>query len=604
MAMTRANARTSVVRALPTTLFGLLCVVMLASPATAQDYNQVAPKVPQPATPGPIIAPPPPRQPSFPLKPDTRILPELSGLVLVADVRQVARNGIRLYGIKVDAELPVLDDSRVRSRLALFLGRPLYAKDLNAISQLIVAWCRARGLPLVAVAFPEQDISTGTVQIVVTVYRVGQVRVAGNHWFSDSAITDEMQLSPGDPFDFGVLKSDLDRLDSNPFRSVNAVLERSTVPGTTDLALHVEDRFPVRVYASYDNEGEPATGRDRYSVGVNWGNVFDLDQQFSYQFLTSPDLWQRRDRGAGLPDDPRLEAHSASYLVPLPWGDTVSLFGTYEQQLPNIGPDFDQVGHSLQASVRYDRILPTIRQFSEQIHFGFDFKRTNNDLAFGGTQVYDTSTNVEQFLLIYDATRRDAFGQTAIENQFVYSPGGLSHGNTSAVYVASGVNGARANYEYDNLQITRTNALPWQASLFMRLDGQIASNELLPSEQLGAGGVDSVRGYDTREANGTQGLLASVELRSPPYNPLQGLVWNRLEDTGQLLVFYDSGFVSDIHDQTKQPKSASLQSTGFGARYEMGRYLAVRFDYGWQLSRPPGASRLGNLADVSVTLAY
>jgi hypothetical protein len=36
----------------------------------------------------------------------------------------------------------------------------------------------------------------------------------------------------------------------------------------------------------------------------------------------------------------------------------------------------------------------------------------------------------------------------------------------------------------------------------------------------------------------------------------------------------------------------------------IGRYLDLRFDYGWQLTKAPGATHTGNLADLSVTLAY
>ena len=190
-----------------------------------------------------------------------------------------------------------------------------------------------------------------------------------------------------------------------------------------------------------------------------------------------------------------------------------------------------------------------------------------------------------------------------MENQFVYSPGGLSNANNTAVFVASGVVGAKANYTYDNLQITRVTYLPWQMSSVIRLDAQLASGELLASEQLGAGGTDSVRGYNPRTANGSQGVLASFELRSPNYSPLKKL-GVPVDDTGQLLAFYDTGFVSDLHQQTGQAKSASLQSVGFGARYGIDRYLDLRFDYGWQLSKPPGAAHTGNLANLSITLAY
>ncbi|MCP5410552.1 MAG: BamA/TamA family outer membrane protein [Alphaproteobacteria bacterium] len=118
---------------------------------------------------------------------------------------------------------------------------------------------------------------------------------------------------------------------------------------------------------------------------------------------------------------------------------------------------------------------------------------------------------------------------------------------------------------------------------------------------LGAGGFGSVRGYDTRTANGSQGLLASVELRSPSFSPL-GQLGASVEDSGQVLVFYDAGFVSNRYAQTGQARHATLQSVGFGVRYGIGQYLDARFDYGWQLSRAYGATKLGNLATVSITV--
>ena len=577
-----------------------IVTILMLMPAVAQDFGRVAPSRPTPPPPGTVTAPA--AKPIVPPQTNQLLLPRLKGLRFVSTVKEIVRAGVRSTGIVVEPGLPLLDNPAIKNGLAGFLGKPLYAHDLSRISQTILDWYRAHQLPVVDVAFPEQDINSGTVQAVVTIYRLGKVKIEGNKWFSSRLLKSKMALRPGSPIDFDILKGDLNRLNGNPFRQVGAVLERSDTPGDTDLDLKVQDRLPIRVYASYDNDGLPVTGRDQYSAGFNWGNVFGLDQQFSYRFITSPDLWQTRNRGAGHSDDPRFMAHSGSYLAPLPWGDAISVFGSYVEQVPNLGPNFDQVGHSLQMSVRYQKSLPTIGSMTEQLQIGFDYKRSDNNLAYGGTQISASTTNVEQFLAVYDATRTDSYGQTAVENQFVYSPGGLSNGNNTAVFVASGVTGAKANYLYDNLQITRETYLPYQFSSVIRLDGQLASDELLASEQLGAGGTDSVRGYNPRSANGSQGILASLELRSPSYGPLQKL--GIADDTGQLLAFYDAGFVSDLHQQTGQAKSASLQSVGFGARYGIGRYLDLRFDYGWQLTKPPGATHTGNLADISVTFAY
>src|SRR5271157_3339413 len=116
MAMTRGKFRTSVSKAVAATVLCLLCIALRATPSFAQDFNQVAPKEPKPTTSAPIIAPPLPSGPAFPMKPDSRLLPELIGLELLSDPKDVVRNGVKLYGIKVDAELTALDASNFKSR--------------------------------------------------------------------------------------------------------------------------------------------------------------------------------------------------------------------------------------------------------------------------------------------------------------------------------------------------------------------------------------------------------------------------------------------------------------------------------------------------------
>src|SRR5262249_40509221 len=96
------------------------------------------------------------------------------------------------------------------------------------------------------------------------------------------------------------------------------------------------------------------------------------------------------------------------------------------------------------------------------------------------------------------------------------------------------------------MQSTR---LPLNATWVMRLTGQTSDTNLIPSEQLGAGGDDTVRGYDERAANGSVGFLASQELRSPafallnPARPDSGP--SEWDDAFQILAFWDYGYVRD-----------------------------------------------------------
>ena len=578
----------------------LAMAIACMAPALAQDFERITPKAPVTTSPGTLATPATPATPAVAKK---LLLQDLKGLYLVGDAKLVVRTGVKDSGVVVGQGLPQLNNSEIRGKLAAFLGKPLNTDDLPRISQIIIDWYREHQLPVVDVVFPEQDISGGTVQAVVYTYRLGQVKVTGANWFNSEVLRREIRLDKGDLIDFSTLKNDLNLLNRNPFHTVNAVLESGAAPGETDVHLNVNDRFPLRVFAVYDNDGYQVTGRDQYSVGFNWGNVVGLDQQFSYRYITSPDLWRSRNRGAGHSDAPRMQVHSADYWAARPWGDAIDVFGYYAKQVPNLGSYFDQIGQSLQMSVRYEKSLPMIGLLSHQIKFGFDYKRSDNNLAFGGTSIFANATNVQQFSLIYDGTRDDDYGETAIENQFFYSPGGFSDGNRTSVYRASGVNGAKANYVYDNLQITRVTKLPWNMSSLVRLQGQIASTELLPSEQIGAGGSESVRGYDPRAANGSQGFTARVEFRSPPYSPLRK-IFGDVEDTGQVLAFYDAGFLSHVYHQTGGPKSATLQSAGVGLNYDVSRYFDLRFSYGWALNKVPGAPYFKNLANISVTTSY
>jgi hemolysin activation/secretion protein len=581
-----------------------LGTALAACGAQAQDYPQVQPKTPAPHAPA-TIALPPLTAPLAPAR-DQTLLPALKGLKLVDRLDKIVRDGVDAPGLSVDPALGLLDDPAIRQALTKHLGKPFAASDIAAITRLIVNWYRSRQHPVIDVIFPQQKISSGTVQVLVVEYRAGQIRVEGNRWFARAIIRDGVHLQTGEAIDFNQLRQDLNALNRNPFRRVDAVFARSDVVGDTDLVLQTQDRLPLRVYATYDNTGLPVTGRDRYSAGINWGDAFGTDTQLSYQFTTGDDLLGKRNRGPGQSNDPAFLAHAVDVLSPLlPNGDMIHVFGSYMQQVPDVGANFGQVGRNYQLSIRYQHDLPgLLTGLTHQLEFGFDYKNSNNNLAFGGASVYANATEVDQFVLSYNATLGDRWGQSALKNDLVYGPGGLTGGNTTAAFQNSGVAGASAAYVYDRVQLTRQTNLPYHLTWLVRATGQTASNDLILSEQLGAGGVDSVRGYDERAESGSEGVLASTELYTPALSLAHALLGKSFNDAGQLLAFYDYGRVSDEHAQQKTPTRAELASVGFGARYNLDRYLSVRFDYGWQLERLPGAAHLGNLAMVSVTTGY
>jgi hemolysin activation/secretion protein len=570
-------------------------------PAAAQDFEQVAPKQPAQAQPGKIITGPvgEAAAPSLAATPDDnkQVLARLRGLRFVSHARDVITIGVSKAGVDL-ATVPGLDDPTLEAKLEAYIGKPLTFGDLHAITRMVVAFLRAHHRPLVDVALPEQDITTGVVQIVVTEFVLDRVKVKGNRWFSKDLIQDGIETKSGQPLDLDQLKHDLDWLNRNPFRKVDAVLEPGETVGTTDIQLTVQDRFPFRVYFGFDNSGTPVTGRDRWNVGLNFGNLFGSDQQLSYQFSAGDDLLRHIADGKA-----RFIAHSLVYVTSLPWRDLIEVFGSYVQQRPDVGPYLGQVGRSWQGSARYIHTFDGLAWLSQELQFGFDYKTSNNNLAFGGTQIFSASQDIDQFLITDNTTAVDPWGVTTLQNDLVISPGDLTANNSNAAFTLSGTSFAKAKYIYDTLALTRATQLPNNASWITRLKAQWAGGNLLPSEQLGGGGEDSVRGYNTRAVNGSEGLLLSEELRSPPFSPLGWVFQRHANDTVQFLAFWDYAHLGDPHTQPNTPDHVALESTGAGLTYVIGRYLELHADYGWQLLTPPNASKRRAEADIAITIS-
>ncbi|MDZ5649760.1 ShlB/FhaC/HecB family hemolysin secretion/activation protein [Nitrospirillum sp. BR 11828] len=594
--MTRNSMSVSPARVLSALLLAGLSLTAVR--AQAQSYERIAPKEP-PAKAPVDQAPQPPMPPAPAPESDRVILPQLKGLVFVPTPAAIEPRGRAITGVDT-GHIDILDRPGFRPIAEAYIGKPLRLADLNELARQIVTFYRDNDHPLVDVLVPEQDIDNGTVQVVVREFTVGQVAAEGNEWFDSALLTRRISAGPGDRVEGERLLREVNGLNENPFRQVDLVYRPGTAPGTTDLVLSTRDRFPLRVYAGYDNSGAPSTGRDRWNLGFNWGNAFWQDEQLSYQLTTSNDFWHDRPGGRNA----SFVGHSLSWLAPLPWQDRLMIFGSYEESVPNVGNDFGLVGKSGQASLRYQIPLKRTEQFAHQLEFGYDFKTTNNNLAFGGVQISRTATEINQFSANYNATLGDSWGSTGWSNTLVWSPGGLTGDNTNAAFQPgdnqSGRLGAKANYLYVRSELNRLVKLPEDAVWATRVVGQLSNRALLDTEQLGAGGADILRGYDERAVNGDQGVLISTELRSRAFK----LIQRGPDDALQLLAFFDYGSLWNRNTPAGESDNVNLASTGVGLGYTYGTYLTVKFAYGWQLRKLPGAAEKGELSHVSVTLSY
>lgn len=522
------------------------------------------------------------------------ILEKLEGLVLVNDPKLVTATGLSgVKGVELHG-LPLLEKGGLKETLAAHLGRPLTRESKAQILADVVLFMRGRGRPLVDVSTPPQEITGGVLQVVVLEGALGEIRVQGGRWFSASRAARQIRAEKGGPLDIAKLSEDLDWLNRNPFRSVDLVYSKSAEPGRTDLLLRQTDRLPLRVYTGYEDSGTKLTGDDRWLAGFNWGNVLGTEGILNYQFIANP------------ADFRTFRVHVGSYLQPLPWRHTLTVYYSRVDTEVDIPPLFKLGGFNWQTGARYEAPLPKLGSYKHAALLGFDFKRANNALAFGGLQVFDTTTDVVEWSLGYNSSLNDRFGKTAFRATGFFSPGAMTGKNTTASFRQTRA-GARAHYVYGRFEINRTNRLPLDFMFVNTLVYQRSDSNLLGSEQMGFGGYDTIRGYDTRVLNTDHGTIFSNELRTPPISLFALLgpkKWARVGDKLQFLGFADYGVGSNKQLLPGEKPSTVLFGAGPGLRYTISPYLSLRADYGWQLREAEAHRRFASRWHVGAVASF
>lgn len=376
-----------------------------------------------------------------------------------------------------------------------------------------------------------------------------------------------------------------------------------------------KERFSPRAHLGYGNTGLPVLGRDQWTAGLDIGGEYFNDGLLSYQYTSDLPLWRTLSGTR-----PAYQMHSAAVVAPLPWRDELTVSGTYATAVPNFGPDTGKTGTAWQMSGRYVLLLPVTATFHQQLQAGFDFKRSDNNVLFGGLQVFDATSEIEQFSAGYSFSVRDAIGGTSADGSVFISPGGLSSGNNDTLFNQQQPF-AKARYSYARLDATRLTELPQDAEWVKNLGwfggatslthvvGQWASTVLLPSEQLGIGGLDTVPGYNERTANGSAGILANEELLTPVFGILRHFLPNDPGDQAQLSGFFAYGSVRNQKWTAGTENDRDLMSAGLGVRYNLSHYVNFHFVYGWQLRAVSGvpaaeAPKDGQLGEFVLTLSY
>lgn len=527
-------------------------------------------------------------------------IPYLKGIVIVSSVKDFKPKGVSFKGVSISG-LPILNTPSFINYIESRLNKPLTFNGIQGITRNIDNIYKSHGLPFMDAIVPPQNVSRGTLQVVVVQYKVSRITVSGNKWFSDNYILSFSGIAKGEALSEASLASGMDWLNSNPFIHADAILSPGVNPGDMDVKLLTKDVMPLRIFAGYDNQGIPSLGINEWDLGFNYGNLFGSGQMLSYEYAQSFST--------------RYRAQSLSYEIPFSWKGRVELLGSYATASPHMDSHFNELGRNSQVSLYYKQGLPYYIHngfvIKQTVGLGYDFKTTNNNLVFGGVQVFQGVAQIDQFPVFYSFFEKDPYGMISLANRFVLSPGDFNADNSDASF-NSIYPDTRSKYEYDNLNLSRLEYLPFGFSFYSSADFQAASRNLIYTEQLAAGGLYTVQGYLTDTATGSRGVILREELNLPPVNiapVFQGTVPAYRNaplpvSLGLFWTYADLSSVNNVSASTGLPDTSVLESVGPELKMDIKGYLSLDFALGWRLRHLPyGSYGKGLFEDVVVTLS-
>jgi hemolysin activation/secretion protein len=481
----------------------------------------------------------------------------------------------------------LLAPERIDAALAPYTGADRTIDDLHAARAALEAIYARRGYGATQVLLPEQEITDGAVRLQVVEVKLGAVRIEGNRFFADDNVRASLPaLVPGEPLATGRLATELRLANENPVKQTTVVLKPGSSADAVDAEVRVADQRPYRFSLSLDNTGTSQTGTYRIGAGFQHANLFERDHVLNVQYVTSPSQEDNPDELA-LPPNSRVTIWGAGYHAPLPaWGDSIDLVAGYANVNSGVVQNlFNISGSGRVYAGRYNLGLPPLANVEQKLSLGYDVRYYDNSVVPVGTSAAIAPDYVLHPLSLgYSGVWRNALNEVAFYAAGARNLSGGSNGDQAQFDLVRP--GAEADYTLARFNASWVHRLPRDVQARVRFTAQYSADMLLPGEQFGLGGLDSVRGFLEREFAGDKGFSGSLELYSPDLAALDS--GGTSDVRVRLLAFYDYGRAWINDPQVFEQRVTGISSAGPGLRIAYRSNVSLRLDYGFVIQ--PGVS--------------
>lgn len=339
--------------------------------------------------------------------------------------------------------------------------------------------------------------------------------------------------------------------------------------GTFTVKVANEAKDNDKFMLSFANNGNEHSGDWRATLSYLNNNLSKSADTFGMAYVTSPDSHF---------SDVKMGAMSYRRILPKAGGAltfNASVYDIEQDKAPLVATgglvDSQSNGKGYNLGMHYQQYLSYTSREKNLWDFGIDYRQveTEGDLAAGGRplgikQTEDYHTLIGSVGFIHN--NRDT------HHSFSYNLGVYANINGDDAAYNRNWAGPRfgkydANFVYYQAGINyqvRSNS-DWIFGA--RVNGQYTNNNLVGLAQIGAGGMNTVRGFEN-SISADKGIIGNVEIYTPEFAP-----------HSRFVAFYDYGNLSN-NRQGANFSSESLASVGIGYRYNNPKGgITVSVDY-------------------------
>lgn len=453
----------------------------------------------------------------------------------------------------------VLPVAQVEDITRPFIGKHLGSNRINLLLRRLTEAFVARGRITTRAYLGEQNLKEGKLVITVIPGKIEEIQLngrplqtsqgyaasgplQGGGWLTDRGVLWAMPASVGETLDLPDLEQGVEQINRLRRNKAEMQILPGTTPGGSIVALNNQpgDRFWYNV--GVDNYGSDQTGLVRTNLSAEADNLLGLQEMFSISYSGSLDT----------------NALVGSFTLPIGYS-TFSYTGAISEYQNLIGNTALLYGNTTSHTFGWDYVLSR----SQAVKNAIDVTLSRRKVARNVNDLELDPQHLTVLRIAANTLHRFAFN----EQQASWTLDvGVSQGLRALDASANipDIQSGDAHSQFTKLDTTATLSLPvgklgstawnWRA----QLNAQWSKQALFGSEQIFAGGMSSVRGFqDSSGTSGDRGMTLRNDLAWVNAPEIVGL---HIEP----YVFLDMGRTELIAQGSWQ----QLVGTGFGARMQ------------------------------------